>query len=190
MKDLEKIKREYEEKLRLAELANNFERVTSIEPNVFHSGDYDFISVKGYDIATIARVLKEYPADAPIVLNASAIHIGDKHGMYHLSSRRDYNDKASRLEIEYYNNNVKFWLDININGNEVLEQFFTDSYRTIEDTELSTYHPVNHEGKLYHDMRIPCKKFKNRNVETYYKSVEVLLDENEIDNIINAIKNN
>lgn len=187
MKDIEKMRAEFEEKIRLAEMENDFENRYGIKVGVFHVNGYDMVHIE-CDNETAKRVLNEFEADTEWAID----HERDSKHMYkyRLCSIMRYSDRYSKLEIEFINKGVKYWIDLAIDGNELLVPFFRRTHRTITETELSTWHPVNHQGTLYRDMQIPQMSFNSQNVKRYYGGDQLLVDGDEIDRIINAIKNN
>lgn len=185
MKDLEKMRAKFEEEVRLAKLGNRFESEYGIEPTVFRSGGYDFIHVTCVN-GLAARILSEIEPDTEMVLNDSTLET--IKGYYELRSERRYSDKASTLEIEFIKGEVKYWLSLQIDYNELLEPFFRSATRQIVDTELSTYHPTDSRGLLNRDLRIPSKRFNSPNVINYYGGSQKLVDPEEARIIVETIK--
>lgn len=185
MKDIEKMRAKFEEEVRLAELGNKFETEYGIGPSVFRSGGYDFIHVTCVN-ELAARILSEIEPDTEIVLNDSTLE--PIKGYYELRSERRYSDKASTLEIEFIKGEVKYWLSLQIDSNELLEPFFRSATRPIVETELSTYHPTDSRGLLYRDLRIPSKRFNSPNVVNYYGGSQKLVDPEEARIIVETIK--
>ena len=185
MNDINKMRAGFEEKIRLAEMENDFENRYGIKVGVFNMGDYDMVHIE-CDNETAKRLLNELEADKEWAID----HERDSKHMYkyRLCSIRRYSDQYSKLEIEFINKDVKYWIDLPIDGNELLMPFFRRTRRTITETELSTWHPVNNQGTLDRDMQIPQMSFNSQNVKRYYGGDQLLVDGEEIERIINAIK--
>lgn len=186
MKDIEKMRAEFEEKIRLAEMENEFETRYGIKVGVFHSNGYDMVHIE-CDNETAKRVLNEFEADTEWAID----HERDSKHMYkyRLCSIRRYSDQYSKLEIEFINKGVKYWIDLAIDGNELLLPFFKGTRRKITETEFSTWHPMNEHGYYDPNMLIPQMSFNSQNVKRYYGGDQLLVDPNEIEMIISAIKN-
>lgn len=186
MKDIEKMKAEFEEQLRLAKIGNEFEEKFCVESTVFRSCGHDMVHVKctnhkACQLLNALQPTEEWHIDH----DKNSKHI-DK---YRLESRRGYADRQSTLEIEFVSDGILYWMTMPIDNNPLLEPFFNGTTRPIVDTELSTYHPTNSSGLLDSGLRIPKKCFKSTQVINYYGGSQLLVDPDEIDMIINAIKN-
>lgn len=187
MKDIEAIRKKFEEEIRLAELANDFERKFGIEPITFSMRDYDVISVK-CDNKTAASVLNGIEPTEEILLNSGYTFKEECRNMYKIMTSRGYSDRCSTMEVSFKCGNIEYDLHIEIDGNEPLSDFFTNSMRPIVDPELSTYHPIKYDGTLNRGMKIPCMKFKCGKTANYYGGVQVLTDADEIKKIIEHLK--
>lgn len=187
MKDINKIREEYEIKVKQAEIANNFEAVYNIEPIVFKSSGKTFVSVS-VDNATAKRILSDLQPEKEMLVNDTAT--GQKkpvYSLYRLDSNRGFSDRFSTLEIRFFNNGLCYWLKLQINENSVLDPFFNDGVRNIADFERSTYKPTK-RGICVRNYDIPCKRFKGDYI-AYVGGHYVSTDLKVINDIIEAIKN-
>lgn len=186
MNDINKMRADFEEKIRLAEMENDFETRYGIKVGVFNMKDYDMVHFK-CDNETAKRLLNELEADTEWAIDHEPN--SENVSKYRLCSSRRYSDQYSKLEIEFINKGVKYWIDLAIDGNELLLPFFKRTWRNITVTELSTWHPMTSTGALDRNRQIPQMSFNSPQVIRYYGGDQLLVDEEEIENIINTIKN-
>ena len=188
MKDLEKMRKDFEQKLRFAEMENEFEAKFGISCHVFESGNDLLCTCKTEDNAIAGRILREFPADKEILLDKSAVRSGENKHFYHLTSIRGYSDSKSSLKIEFIHEGIMYWVEVPINGNEAIEKFFDDGMRKMADHELSTYKPVR-RGHICREYELPCKRFRYSSYIQYSGGHFVAQNHSAIDEIVNALKN-
>lgn len=188
MNDLEKMRKDFEQKFRFAEMENEFETKFGVSCNVFKSGGVVLCTCKTEDNAIAGRILREFPADKEIFLDRSASHDGENKYFYHLTSSRCYSDSKSILKVKFFNNGIEYWVEVPINGNEAIEKFFDDGTRKMASHELSTYKPVR-RGRVCKEYDLPCKCFRFSNSINYSGGYIVAQNHSAIDEIVNALKN-
>lgn len=189
MKDLEKMRAEFEQKLKLAEIENEFEGKYHVSCVVFESGGNIHVCSHGtVDFNNIAgEILRDLPADTPHIINDTAIGTNNPiEELYKLESHRGYTDSFSKLNVKFANKGIWYTITLKIDGVEALEQFFNAGYRKMVDTEISTYRPIRN-GRLVEDLNIPCRTFKCSQI-TYYGGHYVCTDHEAIRDIIGTIK--
>lgn len=187
MKDLNKIREKYENEIKLAKISNSFEAIYKIEPRVIESNG-QIILVADVENESAKRILNGLQATKKFVVNDTATGCKNPvEAFYKLQSFRGFSDRHSTLKIVFYNNNIKIWLNLQIDGNSVLQPFFYDGMRKISDSERSTYKPTR-GNQLIYDYDISCKRFKGEQI-TYYGGYFVSTDCTIINDIIEAIKN-
>ena len=207
MIDIEKLKAKQAEELREAEYANAFELRTNL------NGNFHFGSAYGKDHGTKFAVSygfgcngghyfdndKEYPTiqDAARILNMFPSTrdwtVSDKKwsGPYRLYTGRGFNDNYGYLEIQWIHDEVDITFYLRIEAYDKLKELFDIVGRRIDDSELSTWHPVKHNGQLDCDRMIPRYRFKgvSNDKQTYYQGGGVaLLDNDKAAEIVELIK--
>lgn len=188
MNDLEKMRKDFEQKLRFAEMENEFETKFGISCHVFESGNIILCTCKTDDNAIAGRILRKFPADKEMFLDRSATNDGENKHFYHLTSSRGYRDSKSTLKVEFFNNGIEYWVEVPIDGNEAIEKFFENGMRKMADFELSTYKPVR-RGHICREYELPCKRFKFSHYISYSGGNLVAQNHSAIDEIVNALKN-
>lgn len=188
MKDLEKMRKDFEQKLRFAEKENEFEAKFGISCHIFESGNEVLCTCETEDNAIAGRILREFPADKEIFLDKSATNSGENKYFYRLTSSRGYSDSKSSLKIEFVSAGIRYWVEVPINGNEAIEKFFDNGMRKMADHELSTYKPVR-RGHICREYELPCKRFRYSSYIQYSGGHFVAQNHSAIDEIVNVLKN-
>ena len=195
MNDLEKMRKEFESKLKLAEKENEMESRFGVEffaINLWKKSSMTIYPRNEADLDLAKRLLNEFPADTEIALDASATNpLGNTFHKYHLSSDRGYRDQYSVLEFEWICQGDSYNMKMRIDGNEVLEQFFNNTQRNISESELSTYKPTDKWHHVIYDttkVQIPQRRFNCEQIR-YSGGICSATDAKFIDQIIEAIKN-
>jgi hypothetical protein len=189
MKDLEKMRVEFEKSLKLAEIENEFESKYNVSCVVFESCGKIHVCSSGVAAFNklAGKILRDLPADTPRVINDTAIGTDNPiEELYKLESHRGYKDSCSILSIEFAHKGIWYTISLKIDGVEALEQFFNVGYIKMGDTEISTYKPIRN-GRLVEDLDIPCRTFKCSQ-KTYYGGRYVCTDHEAIRDIIGTIK--
>lgn len=189
MKDLAKLKSEFERKYKLAEIENQMEVKFGCEFMALERFKVkgSRIIAKTEDLHIAAAILKEYPADEEQSLNSSARNPkGTVFGLYHVRAERGFRDTNTKLRVSWLNGGNEFEFDLKIDGNEVLEKFFVNDQRKMTRIECETYKPLR-EGHIVRDMDLPIKRFLCDQVlyEGGYRSAT---EPERIQEIIDAIK--
>lgn len=187
MKDLEKMKQEFEEKIELAKLANMFEEKFGVEPQTFATGKSKFITCSTNNLQA-AKIFKALQPDEDVLLNGTAG--GQKNEIwakYRLQSYRDYHSQFSTLRIEFKCKGITYWIYLRIDDNEALEKYFTKGMRGLSSSELSTYKPTKN-GILCQEYQIPCRAWQCDQI-AYHGGYFVALDEYTIQDVIESIIN-
>lgn len=187
MNDLEKMRKEFEKKLRFAELENDFENKYGISCHIFESMRSTLCTCKTDNNEIVGKILREIPADKEVFLDKSATNDGENKHFYHLTSSRGYSDSYSTLRIWFVSGGIEYWVEVPINGNEAIEKFFDDGTRKMASHELSTYKPVR-RGHICREYELPCKRFKFSNYIQYSGGNFVAQNHSAIDEIVNALK--
>lgn len=188
MKDLEKMRKDFEQKLRFAEMENEFENKYGIKCHVFESMGQILCTCKTDSNQIAGRILRDIPADKEVFLDRSATNKGENKYFYHLTSSRGYSDSKSTLRIEFVSGEIMYWIELPINGNDAIEHFFDDGMRKMADHELNTYKPVR-RGRICREYELPCKRFKFSHYIQYSGGNFVAQNHSAIDEIVNALKN-
>lgn len=185
MKDLKKMRENFERDLKLARVENKFEKRFGTSCHVWNFYGETHVSVKENDIKKVGKILKKIVADKMFVVNDTAN--GQKNpveSFYRIRSHRGYSDTFSELEIKFYSEGICYTITMKIDG--ILNEFFTDSFREMSSSELSTYKP-SRGGMLLANVKLPCKKFNCAQIE-YSGGSFVCCDEETITQIVNALK--
>lgn len=154
------MRNEFEKKIKLAEIENQMEEKFGCEFFAFERYHADGLRIvaRKDDIHIAAELLRNYPADEEVPLNASSISKGTVFGFYHACARRGFNDSYTKLQICWRNKGNEYEFELRIDGNEKLERFFTNDQRKMSSSEQSTYKPVR-RGHIVKDMDLPIKRF-------------------------------
>lgn len=188
MKDLEKMRKEFEQKLRFAEMENDFEQKFGISCHVFECMGKILCTCKTDNNEIAGRILREIPAEKELFLDKTATNKGENKHFYHLTSSREYHDSKSTLKIEFVSGEIEYWVEVPIDGNEAIDKFFDSGMRKMADHELSTYKPVR-RGRICREYELPCKRFKFSHYIQYSGGHFVAQNISAIDEIVNALKN-
>lgn len=190
MTDLKKMRSEFEKKYRLAEVGNKMEEAFGCEFYVFDrfvGNDGARIVARTKDAHIAAKLLKAYPADEMISLNASASEPqGTKFGYYHVTAKRGFRDTYTSMQVQWLHGGDLFEFELPIDGNVLLEPFFYNDKRTMSRSERDTYRP-DRNGQLINNMDLPIKRFICEHI-SYQGGYQSATDTDEIDNIIETIK--
>lgn len=207
MIDIEKLKAKQAEELREAEYANAFELRTNLNGN-FHfgsaygkdhgtkfavsygfgcNGGHHFDNDKKYPtIQDAARILNMFPSTRDWTVSNK-----EWSGPYRIYTGRSFNDNYGYLEIQWIHDEVDITFYLRIEAYDKLKELFDIVGRRIDDSELSTWHPVKHNGQLDRDRMIPRYRFKgvSNDKQTYYQGGGVaLLDNDKATEIVELIK--
>lgn len=193
--DIEKMRKEFEEKIQIALLENelseplgdcylrfiHLDKHSSDEPKkLFHL--YKDDKVGEVVVADIKKCMEMYPATSGI-----NVHIGNSKYIelpFYVRSLKSYGDKQGKLDISYIHNDIVVWMSLPIVGD--LLDFFRVHKRNPVDSETSTYVSLveaRHKGL---DIRIDNYNFKANQVG-FYSGRNTLVDPVEINRIIEYI---
>lgn len=189
MKDLEKLKSEFERKYKLAEIENQMEVKFGCEFMALERFKVEGsrIIAKTEDLHIAAAILKEYPADEEQSLNSSARDPkGTVFGLYRVRAERGFRDTYTKLRVSWLNGGNEFEFDLKIDGNEVLEKFFVNDQRKMSSSECETYKPLR-RGRIVRDMDLPIKRFLCDQI-AYAGGYRSATEPERIQEIIDAIK--
>lgn len=189
MKDLAKLKSEFERKYKLAEIENQMEVKFGCEFMALERFKVkgSRIIAKTEDLHIAAAILKEYPADEEQSLNSSARDPkGTVFGLYHVRAERGFRDTYTKLRVSWLNGGDEFEFDLKIDGNEVLEKFFVNDQRKMTRIECETYKPLRGDH-IVRDMDLPIKRFLCDQV-SYEGGYRSATEPERIQEIIDAIK--
>lgn len=189
MKDLEKMKYEFEKKLKLAETENQMEEKFGCEFMVLERifGEGKRIIAMTEDLHIGAEMLKAFPADEKMPLNATATNPkGTVTGLYNVRAERGFRDQYTKLKVRWVNKGDDYEFETRIDGNELLEQFFVNDQRKMSRIECDTYKPLR-RGHIVRDMDLPIKRFLCDQI-SYEGGLRSATEPERIDDIINAIK--
>jgi len=189
MKDLEKLKSEFERKYKLAEIENQMEVKFGCEFMALERFKVQGsrIIAKTEDLHIAAAILKEYPADEEQSLNSSARDPkGTVFGLYHVRAERGFRDTYTKLKISWLHKGNEFEFNLKIDGNEILEQFFVNDQRKMTSIECETYKPMR-RGHIVRDMDLPIKRFLCNQI-AYQGGYRSATEPERIMDIVNAIK--
>ena len=189
MKDLEKMKSEFERKYKLAEIGNQLEERFGCEFMVIDRSKEQgarFIAETD-DIHIVGDLLKAFPADKEQALNATAGEPkGTIFGLYHVYANRGFRDLYTKLQIKWLNGNNEYQCELIIDENEVLEPFFVNDQRKMSRIECDTYKPMR-RGHIVRDLDLPIKRFLCNQIR-YEGGYQSATEPERIEEIINAIK--
>lgn len=189
MKDLEKLKSEFEKKYKLAEIENQMEERFGCEFMVIERlrNDGARIIAKTDDAHIAGKMLKDFPADTERPLNASARDPkGTIFGLYNARAERGFSDGYTKLIISWFHKNDEYEFNLKIDGNDLLEQFFINDRRKMSRIECDTYKPLR-RGRIVRDMDLPIKRFLCDQIR-YEGGHQSATEPERIEEIINAIK--
>lgn len=189
MKDLEKLKSEFERKYKLAEIENQMEVKFGCEFMALERFKVEGsrIIAKTEDLHIAAAILKEFPADEEQSLNSSARDPkGTVFGLYHVRAERGFRDTYTKLRVSWLNGGNEFEFDLKIDGNEILEKFFVNDQRKMTRIECDTYKPIR-RGHIVRDMDLPIKRFLCDQI-SYEGGYRSATEPERIQEIIDAIK--
>lgn len=189
MKDLQKLRKGFEKKLKLAEIENEMEEKYGCEfmaiGHLFNDGAH--IIAKTDELSVAARLLNDFPADKERPLDASATNPkGGVFGLYKAGAERGFRDTYTKLKISWFHKGDEFEFELKIDGNELLEQFFINDQRKMADFERDTYKPTR-RGHIVRDMDLPIKRFLCDQI-AYQGGYRSATEPERIMDIINAIK--
>lgn len=197
MKDLQKMRDEFEKKIERERIANNLEERFGVEFYVFERFRANGLRILAHNdnfrdetisLALAKQLLEEFPADERLLLNATASGQKDEvHGFYHLCANRGFTAQFTSLKVHWLHKGNEYAFHLHIDGNEVLEQFFTPSTRRMDSTERETYKPT-YRGHILREKDLPIMRFKCSHI-SYSGGHLAATDLAVIDEIISAIKN-
>ena len=201
MRDLQKMREEFEKKYKLQEMANNLEEKygTGIEFYIFerhpkHGGyrisahDGRGLRNKPISLSHARALLVDFPADKEQILNDTAS--GQKepvYGLYRVCANRGYSDIFTELSVSWLSGGNEYNFTQQIDGNELLEPFFNESKRAMCDSERTTYRP-HHGNTLINEMDLPIRRFKCSHI-SYSGGHLSATDLDAINDIIETIRN-
>lgn len=190
MKNLEELKKKFEEEYKCAETCNRLEERFGIEFLAYmHNGIMHVEPLcNDLPIGVAAKLLKAFKPTTEIALDATAVcNDGHTKGFYHMEVCRGCRDKESSLRVRWVCDNTSYFFRLPVDGNEVLEAFFHNGERPFSQYELDIYKPTRN-GRLVKSLNIPIKLFNCSYIE-YSGGYVSATDVKEIDAIIEAIKN-
>lgn len=187
MKDIEKMKRDFEQSLKCAELENWLEEEIGCTFSVYYWNGCTHANARGITIQQAAKFLRRYPATKDMPLDSSSVNLdGTIRYKYKVSATRRFNDEYTTMRVEWYNSEAhNYSFEMKVDGTK-LERYFNDSTRQMSSCEQSTYKPTKH-GKLVYDVTLPIKRFRGEHIE-YQGGEQSLVDINEIEKIIIYLK--
>lgn len=189
MKDLQKMRSDFEEKWKFAEMENMMEQRFGCEFMVLgriHRNGARIIA-KTEDAHIASELLKAYPADEEQPLNASARDPkGTIFGLYHVRAERGFRDQYTKLRVTWLHDGNEFEFDLKIDGSELLEKFFVNDQRKMTRIECDTYKPLR-RGHIVRDMDLPIKRFLCDQI-AYEGGYRSATEPERIQEIIDAIK--
>lgn len=197
--DIDKIKAEFEKKIQYAIMQNElFDKLGDNDIELSILGDSHTQKGKYHlyvrhekvcqklSIQQIGLILTKLPST-----EKSKVHIGSSKYIemdYEVETTRGYRDSHATLKIGYIHDKYDIGLELPIEPNKELNGFFADSYRKVEDYEITTHYIVSRPNREAKDVTVPVKEFANgecvRFVGGYVKSKS----EWAANNIIEAIK--
>lgn len=189
MNDLNKLKKELVLKYKIAKMENELEERFNGCFLVFSSlGRIHVCMREPNNVVMAAAVLNAYPSDTMIdVAPTCSKPEGEFKYSYRVRSDRGYADTYSTLTIQWISDEIKYKIELRIDGVDVLEQFFLNGQREISQSELSTYKPTRRNCLVRH-MTLPIKDFLCENV-SYVGGYREATDIDTINNIVETIKN-
>lgn len=189
--DIEKMRAELEETIRLAELENKLnEGVEGYELHLSKDSKYRIWVRIPYDTRTgfnepsiehMAEVLRNYPKTEDIVYDR-------RYNLpYVIHARRGYGDRYGTLSLSWISGEYEVRGSLKIDGSDFYEEFFKSiRHRQTTSCENSTYTSI-HEGGLIGKDIVPEYNFKAEQ-KCYYGGVRLLIDVDEIERLIEFIK--
>lgn len=190
MKNLEEMKAKFEKELAFATKENEMEER-------FGCGFFVYERIKASGLHIVAKsdemqvakaLLVAYPADEEQALDATAKNSqGTVFGLYHVYANRGYSGICTKLQVRWLHKGDEYHFELQIDGNDTLEQFFYNDRRKMSSSECSTYKPTRGD-RLVYDMDLPIKRFQAAHI-SYSGGYLSCTDTDEINNIINAIIN-
>lgn len=189
--DIEKMKREFEEKLALAIKENEINE--GIEEYKLRLTDRnriyipsEYVSLKGFvkpSIQNVADLLNRFPK------NKNTLYGNNKEFdlPYICYSKRSYGDKSGEFSIYWTHNEYEVGATMEIDN--FIPEFFIRGTRETNECENSTYASIQRfDSNGYYCMySVPVYDFKKRQ-QCYYGGGRLLLDIEEIERIVNFIK--
>ena len=197
MKDLQKMREDFEKQIERERIANNLEERFGVEFYVFERFRGNGLRIlarnnnfrdETISLSSAKQLLEEFPADEQQILND--ISGGQKnkvYGFYRLCADRGFSARFTSLNVDWLHKGNEYVFNLHIDGNEVLEQFFTPSTRRMDSTERETYKPT-YCGHIRREMDLPIMRFKCSHI-SYSGGHLAATDLSIIDEIISAIKN-
>ena len=161
MKDLQKMKNDFEKELKLAEIENHMEQRFGCEFMVLGRFNKEGarIIAKTEDTHVAAELLKAFPADEEQPLDASGHNPnGTISGLYHVRAERGFRDPYTKLRVSWLCSGNEYEFSLKIDGNELLERFFVNDHRKMTRSECDTYRPLRGDC-IIRDMDLPIKRF-------------------------------
>lgn len=189
--DIEKMKAEFEEKLRMAELENKLnEGVEGYELHLSKDSKYRILVRLPYDTRTgfnepsiehMAEVLRNYPKTEDIVYDR-------KYNLpYVIHARRGYGDRYGTLSLSWNSGEYVVRGSLQIDGTDLYDEFFEPvTLRPTTNSENSTYTSI-HEAGLIGSYVVPVYDFKAEQ-KSFYGGVNLLIDATEAERLIEFIK--
>lgn len=171
MKDVEKIRREYDEKIRIAELENSYnvnlekEGVTltifSRNKEGRHLGSVKKVgatllnSFDGHDVQTVFRLL---PITEDILVNVG----GDQRIPLacQMQTHRAPRESCTTLSIHYISGELEVWIDLPVDErNHELMQYFTRTSRDLDGSTIGLYYGCVSTEERRHLQTLPFLTF-------------------------------
>lgn len=189
MKDIEKMRREMEEKIRRAELSNEIEMQTGLECTVMGESPTQpgktWLSFGNLDRENAAKLLSLYPQTEPCRTRGHK----DKDIIiaYVLRTERSPKMPYNVMEVEWIHEDKFITFKINLDTqDEELKEHFTRTTYNINDEFAGLYYGANAHKDLYTQ---PVLTFKGGDVIRFYGGHFTQLDEKEVMTIIGILKN-
>lgn len=179
MKDLQKMREDFEKEYKIAELENNIElqhpelQESGIEVNIFSSSDNRMLasfrkenSREHLSDKEIGMLLSLFPADQDIQIGNREEKLSDTHCMETYAHPSNY-DAHTYLRIKWICQNVEYWADMRITKNCEIADWFKESSRPLTEIEISTY--GIQKNRYTKDFReyFPIIQWANGNVIAY-----------------------
>lgn len=195
MNDIEKMKQDFEQKLKYALMENELEGMLNFEDveirilgiiysvkdklhvRVYHKNGFGSISNQ-----LASRVLKTFLPTEKIKVSCEE----ETALNYSIIAESNYKGDNT-LNISYISGDYNFRFSMPIDGNEILEQFFIRQQRPITSSEAKTYLGGATKRKI-NITRVVEHMFNKGSVHKYSDCV-VSTDENVVNEIIETIKN-
>lgn len=183
MNDIAKMRAEFERKIQIAELENEFES-KGFETNIYdlfgktHVCFDNNLHEVQLPLSKVREILTTFERTGDLECECGIFK-------YKLTLKCNYLDKGLTLIIDYIHNDMIFTVYTNAEDN-ALEYFMGWTMRGLTDSERSTYH--NGRGARWRDIQIRKPFFNNtRNVINFQGGSCLLLDEEYIERVINKI---